>query len=512
MATLLVTAIEWLGMSCLARYSCSIATRLCCCAMNAGGKLSPRAGRTAYLAQMLVGSVLALVLYGYGDQISWLRDISVIRNVCTANGTTVNQCFGTGAVLRISFAQALYFAVVALGTSFSASAFVGCWGIKTLAWLGTIIGCFYVPTPDIARYSEAAAVFSALFLILMAVNLIDFTHHAQEWFTRKAEAKEAEVMGTGKYESVGICQNKWAMVYLAACLACVAASMTGLGMLFKFSNDAGPQLCSTNISFLSVNLILGLTGLAMSPLEAFGARGLLTPALVWAYNVWQVWSGIHSNPEPACNPAPADSSSTAASIIGMLLAAGSLIYTTVSASAALPNLFHKTDTPLRPEPSSDGAYDDDHAGRTDVEVGGGSDARRAAAPLIEGSPSTYAATGSGVSKAGRAHSDVDEEDDQLERDPATGAALAGRLGAHKVHQESLAHSPKRNLMFGLTLVLASLYMAMVVTNWSLDPTNPVAGRNTERSMYVSVGSSWVVTALYLWTLVAPKVCPNRQFD
>lgn len=65
--------------------------------------------------------------------------------------------------------------------------------------------------------------------------------------------------------------------------------------------------------------------------------------------------------------------------------------------------------------------------------------------------------------------------------------------------------------FHLMFALATLYVMMTLTNWykpnsSLDTLNA----NTA-SMWVKIISSWMCLALYVWSLIAPAVFPNRDF-
>jgi hypothetical protein len=77
------------------------------------------------------------------------------------------------------------------------------------------------------------------------------------------------------------------------------------------------------------------------------------------------------------------------------------------------------------------------------------------------------------------------------------------------HEERLPYRPD---FFHLSYALASMYMAMLYTNWS------VSG-NTEKfeldqgwvSFWVKMGSKWFCELLYVWTVVAPAIFRNREF-
>ncbi|KAH7968451.1 hypothetical protein HPB52_008430 [Rhipicephalus sanguineus] len=66
--------------------------------------------------------------------------------------------------------------------------------------------------------------------------------------------------------------------------------------------------------------------------------------------------------------------------------------------------------------------------------------------------------------------------------------------------------------FHFMFALASLYVMMTLTNWfqpSDDPKNLI---ENNASMWVKMTSTWMCSALYLWTLVAPLAMPDRDFS
>ncbi|KAI8466033.1 MAG: serine incorporator/TMS membrane protein [Monoraphidium minutum] len=73
--------------------------------------------------------------------------------------------------------------------------------------------------------------------------------------------------------------------------------------------------------------------------------------------------------------------------------------------------------------------------------------------------------------------------------------------------------PYRPDVFHLIFAFASMYMAMLFTNWEVSS-------NTQRfelgggwaSMWVTLGSKWFCEALYLWTVLAPAILRNRDFS
>ncbi|XP_015916367.1 probable serine incorporator [Parasteatoda tepidariorum] len=64
--------------------------------------------------------------------------------------------------------------------------------------------------------------------------------------------------------------------------------------------------------------------------------------------------------------------------------------------------------------------------------------------------------------------------------------------------------------FHFMFALASLYVMMTLTNW-YNPTSGLKSSN-EASMWIKIISSWLCILLYLWSLIAPLVLRDREFN
>jgi hypothetical protein len=67
----------------------------------------------------------------------------------------------------------------------------------------------------------------------------------------------------------------------------------------------------------------------------------------------------------------------------------------------------------------------------------------------------------------------------------------------------------------IALAVVSCWCAMTLTQWGVVEANDgtIAQRNVGHiSMWVIIGSQWLVMTLYLWTLIAPRLFPNRDFS
>jgi len=67
--------------------------------------------------------------------------------------------------------------------------------------------------------------------------------------------------------------------------------------------------------------------------------------------------------------------------------------------------------------------------------------------------------------------------------------------------------------FHLIFALASMYSAMLLTGWT-----SAASESSElmdvgwTTVWVRISTEWVTAALYIWTLVAPLLFPDRDFS
>ncbi|KAF1463706.1 Serine incorporator 1, partial [Spheniscus demersus] len=66
--------------------------------------------------------------------------------------------------------------------------------------------------------------------------------------------------------------------------------------------------------------------------------------------------------------------------------------------------------------------------------------------------------------------------------------------------------------FHFMLFLASLYIMMTLTNWYSPDSSYETMTSKWPSVWVKISSSWIGIVLYVWTLVAPLVLTNRDFD
>ena len=82
--------------------------------------------------------------------------------------------------------------------------------------------------------------------------------------------------------------------------------------------------------------------------------------------------------------------------------------------------------------------------------------------------------------------------------------------ANDKNPKKLSNSWKLNA----ALAMVACWTAMVLTHWGeLQSDGTIANPSVGRiSMWMIMGSQWLMLSLYTWTLVAPRLFPNRDFS
>ena len=86
------------------------------------------------------------------------------------------------------------------------------------------------------------------------------------------------------------------------------------------------------------------------------------------------------------------------------------------------------------------------------------------------------------------------------------------LEQEKIHVDGKQFSDSWKL--NVILVIVTCWYAMALTAWGSydkggNSANPEVGRV---SMWMMISSEWLCLTLYLWTLVAPRLFPDRDFS
>ena len=429
-----------------------------------------KAAKFVYMGYFLVASVAAWLLRDYGQP---LLELIPAFDACEQP-----VCYAKTAALRVTAGSAVFHGLLALvmlkvkRTSDSRDALQNAnWTVKFLVWMLLMVCAFVIKNDAFIVYAQVARVFGGLFILVQLVILLDFVY---EW-NRDWLAQESEF-------------------YLGALLACsvVLYVVSGLSIAYMYEWFGGSG-CELNQFLISLNLVFVLVSTAIS-LHPDVDGGLLTSAVISSYTVYYTYSGLISEPAGTCNPlAPTgwegNEATATMQVGGFFLALASVGYSAVRAGTNT-EAFDLAQDPAPPSPSLTASL-----APTDVKFG------------AEDLDPEHGGASAYTPDHGR---------------PGTGAyasAAPPERVADLAAMEPDGPVPYNYHFFQAIFSLASMYLAMLLIGWSLEGIEQERGSSIDHltldrgwaSVWVKVVSAWVCSLLYIWTLVAPLLFPDREF-
>ncbi|CEJ00743.1 hypothetical protein RMCBS344292_14792 [Rhizopus microsporus] len=252
--------------------------------------------------------------------------------------------------------------------------------------------------------------------------------------------------------------DKWKYILIGGTLFLYAAAITLTGIMYGFFTPNG---CSLNQFFVTFNVILSLliTFLCITPSvqEANHRSGLSQSSIVVIYCTYLVLSAVANEPnDKECNPLRrSQGPQTTSIVLGALFTFLAIAYSTSRAATQ------------------------------GVEGVTESSSREHLIAAVENGSALY--------------KDDDQDDDDDEHDDE-------RYGA--VYNYSFFH---------FTFAIAAMYVAMLLTNWntiiSEQPNSQddslIRIGQSYTAVWVKVVSGWICYGLYIWSLIAPVLMPDR---
>ncbi|XP_030054428.1 serine incorporator 1 [Microcaecilia unicolor] len=368
---------------------------------------------------------------------------------------------GYKAVYRVCFGMAMFFLLFSLlmikvksSQDPRAAIHNGFWFFKFAAAVAITVGAFFIPEGPFTTvwfYVGMAGAFC--FILIQLVLLIDFAHSWNESWVEKMEEGNSRC---------------WYAALLSATSFNYVLSLISIVLFYVYYTH--PEGCSENKAFISVNMLLCLGASIMSILpkiqESQPRSGLLQSSVITVYTMYLTWSAMTNEPERKCNPSllsiigynqtsvPGQAQVVqwwdAQGIVGLILFLLCVLYSSIRTSTnSQVNKLTLT--------SDESTLIEDGMSRSDGTVEEGEDVRRA----------------------------VDNE------------------------KGGVTYSYS---FFHFMLFLASLYIMMTLTNWYSPDSSYKMMISKWPAVWVKISSSWVCIMLYVWTLVAPLVLTNRDFD
>lgn len=481
-----------------------------CCAANAAGavccslascfgcRFTSKLAKLLYVFVFLGSAILGIFLRYYGKQMlsTW---VNAITNVCQNDA-----CWGVQGVYRVSFSVTVWFAFFALLTYVVPVTHLAGWLVKLLLFILILGLSVLIPADAMIQYAGVARGFSVIFLLAQVLIILDFAYNAHEYLLRKMDEKNAEMERAGWQP--GICSNCWSVAYVLLSGVLQLTAFIVCGLMYAYFGG-----CGLNNFFTSETIILGTVTSVLSMMNIVG-RGLLPPSLIFAYNAMLLYQAITNSPDPACNAlARSDKQSEASIFAGLAVSAFSVTWMAYNSAGSLPHAV-----------SMNGGSSAAGAGSAAAgAVTTPNPAVSGPAPKVSEWPPAGASKSpsAGAAATYQAGADQDSEDEERGRTRAAGTAgtLVAGSGSASAAEEDAIIDPNA-WIFHIIMSMAGMYLSMLLTNWGTpaDTTGASSGpalnpELSEASMWARIGSQWAIWALFIWTLVAPMCCPNREF-
>lgn len=430
-----------------------------CCPSTYNSTMS----RLAFSFLLLLGTLVSIILIlpGMEDNLKKIPGFCAGGNTIIDGKVNCDIIVGYKSVYRMCFAMACFFFLFSLimirvrsSKDPRAALQNGFWFFKFLVLVGITVGAFFIPDGVFTTvWYYFGVVGSFIFIIIQLILLVDFAHSwNQSWLERAEEGNT----------------KCWYAALLSVTFIHYAVAFSAMVLFYIYYTK--PDDCTEHKVFISLNfifcVIVSIVSILPKVQEAQPTSGLLQASLISLYTMYLTWSAMTNNPNKNCNPSLlslVQPSTTPAPGPTPTLAPGPVQWWDAqSIVGLLIFLFCTLYASIR---SSNNAQ----VNRLmQTEEGQGLTAN------IEASPDE-----DGVRRA------VDNE------------------------EEGVTYSYS---FFHFSLFLASLYIMMTLTNWYKPNTDYETMQTTMPAVWVKICSSWLGLALFLWTLVAPLVLPDRDFN
>lgn len=387
------------------------------------------------------------------------------------------ECHGWVAVHRINFGLGLFhllLSLLLLGVRSSKDGRAvlqnGFWGPKILVWIGFVVMSFFIPESFFFVYGHYIAFIAAmLFLLLGLILLVDLAHSWAELCLEKIEDSDSRL---------------WRGLLIGSTMGMYLASFVMTILMYIFFAKSG---CSMNQAAISINLIVFLiiSVVSVQPaIQEYNSRaGLAQAAMVTVYCTYLTMSAVSMEPDDRqCNPLlRARGTRTASIVLGAIVTMATIAYTTTRAATqgiALGTKGGHNYSALSTEANEHGLVTQQPSTRREMRA----EALRAA-----------------VESGSLPASALDESDDEDDE--------------YDIKDDERGSTQYNYSLFHIIFFLATTWVATLLTQ-QLDPEtegNFASVGRTYWASWVKIISAWVCYAIYLWTLVAPTMMPER-FD
>ncbi|OWM69543.1 hypothetical protein CDL15_Pgr014004 [Punica granatum] len=445
--------------SCLA--SCCAACACDACRTVVSG-ISRRSARIAYCGlfalSLIVSWILREVAAPLMEKLPWINTFKKVPS---------REWFETDAVLRVSLGNFLFFSILSfmmVGVKTQKdprdNIHHGGWMMKIICWCLLVIFMFFLPNEIISFYESISKFGSGFFLLIQVVLLLDFVHGWNDKW-------------------VGYDEQFWYIALFVVSLVCYVATFAFSGLLFHFFTPSG-QDCGLNTFFIVMTLICAFV-FAIVALHPAINGSILPASVISMYCMYLCYSGLASEPRDyECNGLHKHSKavSTSTMTLGLLTTVLSVVYSAVRAGSS---------TTLLSPPSSPRAAFVKNIGSEGFKLEKADPLTWTSSPVF---PNSVFCIREGAGKPLLPLDKVDEHEEKEKSKPV-----------------SYSYS-----FFHIIFSLASMYSAMLLTGWSTSVGE--SGKLVDvgwSSVWVRIVTGWATAVLYIWSLLAPIMFPDREF-
>uniref|UniRef100_A0A7R9X0V1 Serine incorporator n=2 Tax=Craspedostauros australis TaxID=1486917 RepID=A0A7R9X0V1_9STRA len=377
----------------------------------------------------------------------------------------VDRCAGQAGVYRSAFSSTLFFILAAIGVACKPSANREAWIAKyTLFFFLELLMCFIPNEPlFLDVYLNIGRVGAALFIFIQQVILVDLAFNWNDSWVERSNKAEAEEVGSGR---------NWLIAIVVSAAMMFITSFVGWGLMIHYF--AG---CPDNNAFIAITIVLCviITGAQLSG----GEGSLLASSLITLYATSLCYSAVSKNPDRDCNPFLGEDD-----FLGIFIGVG---FTVVALGYAGWS-FTADQTFNRDSQDEIENSNFDYRKKTETT---NPDGERKVTGVV-----TYGAN--------------NEDAGGDEESPSGGQNRSGSAGDEEAVPNTFSNSWRLNVI----LAIVSCWFAMSLTGWGAiksggTAANPQVG---DVSMWMIIVSQWLVLLMYLWTLIAPRVFPDRDFS
>jgi len=350
--------------------------------------------------------------------------------------------------------------------------------------IGFLIATFWIPDTVFDGYAEFARIASAIFLLLQVIVLISWAWDVNDRIVVKINELQEEKACVNEAEQEKDLNRKIKLYqFLLVLITLIVVAAIIILCLFMFRWFDKNSSCSFGRTILIITIVLIFISICLPPLIQTGS--IFTASVVGFYMAYLCYTGLSSYPRKQCNPF-ADKRDTASLWIGIIITAAAIAYVGFSTSKH-EVLFPNDD--MNPNKHTKINNTDD-----DIEL---------QVPKNK--------------KQNDNDNDIDDNDDDtqdLNDCNGNDNDVEKKKGSDVVTDQSEASKAKieqrANVLFHLCMAFAAIYMCMLYTNWGTNVVSKTQANSRGRvSLWVNIASLWATFILYVWTLVAPRICPQR---